>query len=75
MARHPPNSWPAIRPTHGPPSAQLMARHPLGLTLTSEQNASIVAFPGSLTDEADPVYSERTTPATSGPDTPAPNPS
>ena len=54
---------------------RLMGKHQLGVDLSPDQVASIVAFLGSLTGEVDQVYIEQPRLPGSGPDTPAPDPS
>ncbi len=58
-----------------PEAVHLMGRHQLGVDLSPDQVASIVAFLGSLTGEVDQVYIEQPRLPGSGPDTPAPDPS
>jgi cytochrome c peroxidase len=56
-------------------AVRLMAWHQLGVSLSDEQIADLVAFLGSLTGEVDAAYTAKPELPASGPDTPKPDPS
>jgi len=56
-------------------AVRIMSLHQLGIELTPEERASIIAFLGALTGELDADYVARPALPPSGPDTPAPDPS
>ncbi|MEZ4332494.1 MAG: cytochrome-c peroxidase [Myxococcota bacterium] len=56
-------------------AVRLMGHHQLGVELSAERIADIVAFLGALTGEVDATYVARPVLPESGPDTPKPDPS
>ena len=58
-----------------PEMVRIMGKHQIGIDLSEEQVADIIAFLGALTGEPDAEYIAKPVLPESGPDTPAPDPS
>ncbi|MGB0619512.1 MAG: cytochrome-c peroxidase [Myxococcota bacterium] len=58
-----------------PEMVRIMGKHQIGIDLSDEQVADIIAFLGALTGEPDAEYIAKPVLPESGPDTPAPDPS